>query len=291
MFKGSMAALVTPMQDDGKVDFDALEELVFFHIKNQTDALVLLGTTAESPTLTKIEKQQIVTNTLNQVAGKMPIMVGVGTNATTTTVDNVKQMTSLGVDGLLIISPYYNKPTQEGLYQHFMMAADATHLPVILYNHVGRTGVDIQPTTAARLAKASNITGLKETVSVERAQEVLQLTNKLDIFCGDDPVNLQMLQAGAKGIISVTANVTPKALHDMCAAYANGDHSTAEAIHKQLSPLHKELGLETNPIPVKWALNYLDLIPPGIRLPLTPLSEEYHQNIINALQMAGVLGE
>lgn len=289
MFSGSMVALITPMQQDGRVDYQALSDLVQFHLDNQTDGLVILGTTGESPTINAEEHAQIVSAVIKQVAGKIPVISGVGTNCTAKTISNAQADAQLGVDGLLIAAPYYNKPTQEGLYQHYKNIAQHVDKPIILYNHLGRTAVDILPETVARLAGIDNIIGIKETLSVERVHQLRQLlATEFEIYCGDDSNNLAMLENGAQGIISVTANLAPKFLHDMCKFQQAGKRTEAEQIHQQLAVLHQQLCIETNPIPVKWALAEMGLINPGIRLPLTWLSESSQIVVKQALADAKI---
>lgn len=289
MFQGSIVALVTPMLIGGEIDYVSLAKLVDFHLENNTDGLVILGTTGESPTVTADEHRQMISSVLKQVAGRMPVISGVGTNSTELTIRNAQADTELGVDALLIATPYYNKPTQEGLYQHYKSIAEAVDNKLILYNVPGRSVVDMLPVTVARLAEIENIIGIKETVDVARTQQLRALLPAdFAIYCGDDPSNLDMLQAGAQGLISVTANVAPQLLHEMCLAYQVGDLATAEQIHQQLMPLHNDLFIESNPIPVKFALAQMGLINCGIRLPLTWLSDAQHQVVLTALKAAQI---
>lgn len=291
MFRGSMVALVTPMQVDGSLDYEALERLVEFHIDNGTDAIVSVGTTGESPTLNEADHCEVIRRTVDFAAGRVPVIAGTGSNATREAIDLTLAAMEAGADASLLVTPYYNKPTQEGLYQHFKAIAEAVALPQILYNVPGRTACDLLPETVARLAKISNIVGLKEaTGDLQRASEILELCgDALDLFSGDDATGREFMLLGGKGVISVTANVAPKAMAEMCAAAIAGDREKAEALDAPLAGLHDKLFLEANPIPVKWALAEMGLIGPGIRLPLTVLSEQHHEAVRQALRQAGVL--
>lgn len=288
-FSGSMVALVTPMLEDGSVDTDALDILLNFHLENHTDGLVVLGTTGEAATITADEHQAILRFVLDKVSGQIPVISGVGSNSTQQTILNAQADCRLGVDALLIATPYYNKPTQSGLYQHYKNVEQVVDKPIILYNVPGRTAVDLYPDTVAQLAELDNIIGIKETLSVERVRQLRDVVPaEFEIYCGDDENNLPMLQAGANGLISVTANVAPKALSQMVAYLASGELDQASKIHQQLMPLHKNLFIESNPIPVKYVLNKMGLIKSGIRLPLTWLSMKYHADVDNAMQAAGI---
>ncbi len=289
-FTGSFVALITPMQADGAVDFPALDRLVDFHLANQTDGIVVLGTTGEAPTITKAEFPVVISHVLKRVNKKIPVIAGAGKNATAETVHLAQEVSQLGVDGLLIVTPYYNRPTQEGLYQHYMKIAEAVDLPQILYNVPGRTGCDLLPATVARLTKAMpHIIGIKEVVSVERVKQLVEQCGDIAIYCGDDPNNLPYLQAGACGLISVTANVAPKALHDMCAACFAGDLKQAEKIHQQLGLLNKDLFIESSPAPTKWVLQQMGLIENNLRLPLVPLSDRSQAAVREAMQVAEII--
>ncbi len=291
MFHGSMVALVTPMQADGAVDNEALERLVDFHVENGTDAIVAVGTTGESATLDEKEHCDVIRRVVNHAAGRVPIIAGTGANSTREAIDLTRCAQKAGADACLLVTPYYNKPTQEGLYLHFRAVAEAVAVPQILYNVPGRTAVDMLPETVFRLAGISNIVGIKEaTGDLGRGQEILDgCGDKLDLYSGDDATAMDLILAGAKGNISVTANVAPKAMHEMCAAALKGDRAEAERINKDLLSLHQDLFLEANPIPVKWALQEMGLIPEGIRLPLTPLAESCRAPLRQAMQQAGVL--
>jgi len=291
MFHGSMVALVTPMRADGAIDNEALERLVDFHVENGTDAIVAVGTTGESATLDEKEHCDVIRRVVNHAAGRIPIIAGTGANSTREAIDLTRCAQQAGADACLLVTPYYNKPTQEGLYLHFRAVAEAVAIPQILYNVPGRTAVDMLPETVVRLAGISNIVGIKEaTGDLGRGQEILDSCgDKLDLYSGDDATAMDLILAGAKGNISVTANVAPKAMHEMCAAALKGDRTEAERINRDLMGLHQNLFLEANPIPVKWALQEMGLIPDGIRLPLTPLAESYRAPLRQAMQQARVL--
>jgi len=291
MFHGSMVAMVTPMAADGALDFDALARLVRFHLENGTDAIVAVGTTGESATLDFDEHCLMIRRVVDLVKGRIPVIAGTGANSTSEAIHLTRCAMEAGADACILVTPYYNKPTQEGLYRHYKLIADTVPIPQILYNVPGRTACDMRPETVERLAAIPNIIGIKEASgSVERMRElVTRCGNRMDVYSGDDPVGVEAILAGAKGIISVTANVAPKAMHDLCAAALSGDHAAAERIDGRLRTLHEALFLESNPIPVKWAVAQLGLIPPGIRLPLTPLAEQYQPAVRQAMQQAGVL--
>ncbi len=291
MFHGSMVALVTPMAEDGAVDEASLEALIEFHIEQGTDAIVAVGTTGESATLDEKEHCHLLRRTVEMAGGRIPVIAGTGANSTTEAVSLTRCAMEAGADACLRGTPYYNKPTQEGLYQHFKTVAQAVPVPQILYNVPGRTAVDMLPETVERLSAISNIVGIKEaTGDLERAREILdRCGDRLDLYSGDDATAMECMLLGGKGDISVTANVAPKAMHEMCAAAIAGDRETAAAINDRLMPLHQDLFVEANPIPVKWALTELGLIPAGIRLPLTPLSAQYHDTVRQAMRSAGVI--
>jgi 4-hydroxy-tetrahydrodipicolinate synthase len=290
MFHGSMVALVTPMLVDGTVDNQALSRLIEFHISMATDAIVAVGTTGESATLDHHEHCRVLRFIVECVGGRVPVIAGTGANSTREAIELTRCGMEAGVDACLLVTPYYNKPTQEGLFQHFKAVADAVPIPQILYNVPGRTACDMLPETVARLAVLPNIIGIKEaTGDVTRCQMIIERCGaRLDLYSGDDAMALEILLQGGKGVISVTANVAPKAMHEMCDAALKGDHHTAKQINHRLGGLHRDLFIESNPIPVKWALTEMGMIPPGIRLPLTPLSQEYHDQVRHALRMAGV---
>lgn len=291
MFRGSMVALVTPMRADGALDFEALARLVEFHIESGTDAIIAVGTTGESATLDFEEHITVVRKVVELVSNRIPVIAGTGANSTTEALHLTRRAMEAGADACLLVTPYYNKPTQEGLYRHYKLIADGVAIPQILYNVPGRTACDLKPETVERLADIPNIIGIKEASTLER---VLELTrrcgDRLDVYSGDDGIAAEAILGGARGVISVTANVAPRAMHDMAAAALEGDRARTEVIDGRLAGLHQALFLESNPIPVKWAVGQLGLIPPGIRLPLTPLSEPFQPAVRAAMQQAGVMG-
>lgn len=291
MFHGSMVALVTPMREDGAVDDDSLAGLIEFHIGQGTDALVAVGTTGESATLDEHEHCELIRRVVELTAGRVPVIAGTGANSTTEAISLTRCALKAGADACLLVTPYYNKPTQEGLYLHHKAVAEAVPIPQILYNVPGRTACDMLPETVERLADISNIVGIKEaTGSLDRARDILaRCGDRLDLYSGDDATALDVMLLGGKGVISVTANVAPRAMHEMCAAALAGDEARARAIDATLQALHRDLFVEANPIPVKWALAEMGLIPRGIRLPLTPLSPQHHATVRAALSQAGVL--
>ena len=291
MFHGSMVALVTPMLEDGSIDMDGLAKLVEFHVDNGTDAIVSVGTTGESATLDQGEHCEVIKSTVEMAKGRVPIIAGTGANSTSEAIELTRCAMEMGADACLLVTPYYNKPTQEGLYQHFRTIAEAVPIPQILYNVPGRTAVDMLPETVERLSHIANIVGIKEaTGDLQRARDILERCgDRLELYSGDDATAMECILLGARGDISVTANVAPKAMHEMCAAALAGDRATAAALNSTLDILHHKLFLESNPIPVKWALYEMGLIHEGIRLPLTPLSEKYRGDLRDALKQAGVL--
>jgi len=290
MFHGSMVALVTPMNEDGSLDLPALRRLVDFHIENGTDVIVPVGTTGESPTLDMDEHCEVIRVTVEQAKGRVPVIAGTGANSTTEAIDLTRCAQKAGADACLLVTPYYNKPTQEGLYLHHKAIAEAVPLPQILYNVPGRTACDMLPETVERLAAIPNIVGIKEaTGNLDRVRDIRRRCGEnFDVYSGDDATALDAILLGAKGDISVTANVAPKLMHEMCALARAGKEKEARAVNDRLTGLHKNLFLEANPIPVKWALNQMGLIKAGIRLPLTPLSPKHHEAVRQALRTAGV---
>ncbi len=292
MIKGSLVALVTPMTAQGEVDWSALDRLVDFHLENGTDGIVAAGTTGEPSTLSFEEHFEVIRKVVARVAGKIPVIAGTGSNSTKEAIALTRYANKVGVDYCLISTPYYNKPTQEGLYLHYKAIAEASDLPIILYNVPGRTAVDMQNETVLRLAKLDKIVALKDaTGDLERGKVLIDAVagTGFQIFSGDDATACELILMGGSGNISVTANVAPKQMHDMCAAALAGDSSKAHQINTRLMPLNTGLFVESNPIPAKWALYDMGLIDIGIRLPLTPLSTKYHTTIHEALQLAGVL--
>ena len=290
MFKGSMVALVTPMHEDGSLDKTALHDLVEWHIQSKTDAIVAVGTTGESATLEPDEQFELISSVVKQVAGRLPVIAGTGTNSTQTTIKLTQNAKRAGADACLIVTPYYNKPTQNGLYQHYKTIAEKVDLPIILYNVPGRTACDMLPETVERLAKINNIIGIKEaTGKIERTEDIVKRCGEtFAVYSGDDETALKLMQHGAKGVISVTANIAPLKMHEMCDAALNNHTAQAEKINAELALLHKRLFLESNPIPTKWALHTMGKILNGIRLPLLPLDSKYHEEVKEAMQNAGV---
>ncbi len=290
MFHGSMVALVTPMREDGAIDEDSLEALVEFHVGEGTDAIVAVGTTGESATLDEKEHCGLLRRIVELVRGRIPVIAGTGANSTSEAIELTRCGMQAGADACLLVTPYYNKPTQEGLYLHYKAVAEAVPVPQILYNVPGRTACDLLPETVERLAPIANIVGIKEaTGDLARGREILERCgDRLDLYSGDDATAMELILLGAKGDISVTANVAPRAMHDMCAAALAGDRARAEALDAPLRSLHRDLFIESSPIPVKWALHEMGFIPPGLRLPLTPLSAACHDTVRAALREAGV---
>ncbi|SIQ35462.1 4-hydroxy-tetrahydrodipicolinate synthase [Aquipseudomonas alcaligenes] len=291
MISGSMVALVTPMDAQGGLDWDALSKLVDFHLQEGTNAIVAVGTTGESATLDVHEHVEVIRRVVDQVAGRIPVIAGTGANSTREAVELTQNAKSVGADACLLVTPYYNKPTQEGLYQHFRHIAEAVAIPQILYNVPGRTACDMLPETVERLAKVANIIGIKEaTGDLQRGQDILnRVSSDFLVYSGDDATAVELMLMGGKGNISVTANVAPRAMAELCAAAMRGDAATARAINERLMPLHKNLFIESNPIPVKWALHEMGLMQDGIRLPLTWLSPRCHEPLRQAMRQSGVL--
>lgn len=288
MFHGSLVALVTPMQADGTIDFAALRRLVEWHLDNKTDGFVVIGTTGEAATLSTEEKSDVIKTVIELAERKVPIIAGTGTNSTATTIELTRNAMELGVDACLLVTPYYNRPSQTGLYQHYKAIAENVPIPQILYNIPKRTGCDLLPETVAKLAIIPNIVGIKEGMPERAKQIITECGDSMDVFSGDDDTALEIMLAGGKGVISTTANVAPRAMHNLCVAALNHQATQAEEINLQLTPLFKALFVESNPIPLKWALSQMGMIPPGIRLPLTPLAENYHQTVKDALESAGI---
>ncbi|GAC1038071.1 4-hydroxy-tetrahydrodipicolinate synthase [Pseudomonas sp. No.117] len=291
MIAGSMVALVTPMDAQGRIDWDNLTKLVDFHLAEGTDAIVAVGTSGESATVDVDEHVAVIRHVVEQVKGRIPVIAGTGGNSTREAIDLTQAAKDAGADACLLVVPYYNKPTQEGLYQHFRMIAETVAIPQILYNVPGRTACDMLAETVERLAKVPNIIGIKEaTGDLARARDILSRVGKdFLVYSGDDATAAELMLLGGKGNISVTANVAPRAMSDLCAAAMKGDADTARALNEKLMPLHKNLFIESNPIPVKWALHEMGMIDAGIRLPLTWLSSRCHEVVREALRQAGVL--
>jgi 4-hydroxy-tetrahydrodipicolinate synthase len=289
MFHGSLVALVTPMLTTNEIDYEALHKIVAWHLENDTDGLVILGTTGESPTIEGDEREKIIRQVISQVAGKIPVIVGTGSNSTRHSITYTRQAMDLGADAVLVVTPYYNRPTQEGLYQHFYAIANAVAIPQILYNVPTRTGCDLLPETVLRLSRLPNIVALKEaTGDLNRLKELTQMNCSLDLLSGDDKTAMEFMLNGGKGVISVAANIIPKMFHDLCVAAIRGDRSGAEQIDQKLQALYKALSLESNPIPIKWAMIDKGLIDSGIRLPLTLLHEKFRTSLQEAMQIAEI---
>ena len=291
MITGSIVAIVTPMHADGSLDLDGMRRLVDYHVQEGTDAIVVVGTTGESPTVSVEEHHQLIEITVKQAAGRIPVIAGAGANATAEAIELTRFAKQAGADAVLSVVPYYNKPTQEGLYRHFKAIAEAVDIPVILYNVPGRTVADLSNETALRLAQIPNIVGIKDaTGNIDRGNELIARAPKdFAVYSGDDASACSLLLNGGKGNISVVANVAPRLMHERCAAALAGDLAKAREIHFRLLPLHRQLFCEANPIPVKWACQQLGLIGEGIRLPLTPLSAECHDRVRGALRQSGLL--
>ncbi|MGE8303861.1 MAG: 4-hydroxy-tetrahydrodipicolinate synthase [Pseudomonas kermanshahensis] len=291
MIAGSMVALVTPMDAQGRLDWDSLGKLVDFHLENGTHAIVAVGTTGESATLTVEEHIEVIEFVVKRVNGRIPVIAGTGANSTSEAVHLTQNAKNAGADACLLVVPYYNKPTQEGLYQHFKHIAEAVDIPQILYNVPGRTSCDMQAETVIRLSTVPNIIGIKEaTGDLARAKAILDGVSKdFIVMSGDDPTAVELILLGGKGNISVTANVAPREMADLCEAALEGNAEKARAINEKLMPLHKDLFCEANPIPVKYALVEMGLMQQGIRLPLTWLSEGCHEKVRTALRQSGVL--
>jgi 4-hydroxy-tetrahydrodipicolinate synthase len=290
--QGSIPALITPMLADGKVDYPTLRKLIDWHVAEGTDALVIVGTSGESPTVTVDEHREILRVSVEQAAKRIPIIAGCGANSTAEAIALAKFAESIGADAQLQVVPYYNKPTQVGLFQHFKAIAEATpQLPVILYNVPGRTVADLQHDTVLRLAQVPGIIGIKEaTGNIERAQWLIRdLPKSFAVFSGDDPTAVALMLVGGAGNISVTANVAPRLMHELCVAAMKGDIATAMKIQFQLMPVHKNLFVEANPIPVKWAMNRMGLCGPALRLPMTELSEGQRPVVEAALKASSLL--
>lgn len=291
MIQGSIVALVTPMHAGGAVDFDSLARLVEFHIEQKTDALVAVGTTGESATLNEAEHCEVIKAVVNMVNRRIPVIAGTGANSTTEAIALTQRAKEAGADACLLVTPYYNKPTQEGLFLHYQAIAAAVDIPQILYNVPGRTACDMLPETIGRLSKITHIVGVKEaTGDLSRVKKIRDLCGTdFALYTGDDATSCEFCLMGGNGSITVTGNVAPKKLHDMLMAAMAGDRATAEAFDAQLNGLHKQLFIQSNPIPVKWAVAEMGLMPRGIRLPLTWLTEDCFEPVRAAMQQAGVL--
>ena len=290
MYSGSIVAIVTPMSATGELDLVAWDALVDWHLAEGSDGIVVGGTTGESPTVTLAEQVELTRRAAARVRGRVPLIAGSGTNDTARSIERTRELAAAGADAVLVVTPYYNKPTQEGLFQHFSAIADDSSVPVILYNVPSRTGVDLLPETAERLAAHPRIVSLKEaTGNLARLAELqARCGTELELLSGDDPIAAEAILAGARGVISVTANVVPRAMHELASVALRGDADHARALDARLQGLHRALFVESNPIPVKWAVARLGLTGDGIRLPLTPLSAAGQVTVREAMRAAGV---
>ncbi len=285
-----MVAIVTPMFDDGSLDLDALRALIDWHVDAGTDGIVIVGTTGESPTVDVVEHCLLIETTVKHAKGRIAVVAGTGANSTSEAIDLTAKAKALGVDACLLVAPYYNKPTQEGLYQHFAVIAAAVDVPQILYNVPGRTGCDISNDTVIRLAEVKNIVGIKDaTGGIERGTDlILRTPEGFAIYSGDDATGMALMLLGGHGVISVTANVAPKLMHEMCVAAMASEVKKACEINAKLFALHQKLFVEANPTPVKWVLQQMGLIKTGIRLPMINLSAQYHDVMRTAMRQAGI---
>lgn len=291
MITGSIVAIVTPMHEDGSLDYDSLGRLIDHHVREGTDGIVIVGTTGESPTVDVDEHGELIRFAVTHAAGRIPVIAGTGANSTAEAVELTRHAQKVGAKASLSVVPYYNKPTQEGLYQHFRTIAEAVDLPVILYNVPGRTVADMSNDTALRLAQIPNVVGIKDaTGNIERGTDlIVRAPEGFAIYSGDDASACALILLGAHGTISVTANVAPRLMHEMCSAALAADAAKAREINARLLGLHRHLFCEANPIPVKWACQQQGLIRGGIRLPLTPLSPDCHERVRAAMRQAGAL--
>lgn len=293
MIKGSIVAIVTPMHADGSLDYPGLKKLIDWHIAEGTDGIVIVGTTGESATVNVDEHCELIRFTVEHAAKRIPIIAGTGGNSTAEAIKLTECAKEVGADAALVVVPYYNRPSQEGMYQHFKTIAEAVDLPIILYNVPGRTVADMSNETVVRLAAVKNIVGIKDaTGNIGRGLELLRDVPKtFAVYSGDDPTAMALMFCGGAGNISVTANVAPRAMHELCEAAMAGDIAKAVAINNKVMPLHAKLFVEPNPVPVKWALAEMGMMPPGLRLPLAPLAANFHDTVRGALRDAGVLSK
>lgn len=291
MLRGSLVALITPMHQDGAIDWPALERLVAWHLEQGTHGIVPVGTTGESATLDVAEHLQVIERVVALAAGRVPVVAGTGANATAEAIHLTQEAQGAGVDACLVVTPYYNRPTQEGLYRHYMAIAEATDVPLVLYNVPPRTACDMSAATVGRLAVHPRIVALKEACGkVERVSEIrAQVPEDFVILSGEDSQTLDMMKLGAVGTISVTANVLPGAMAQFCEAFLNGDLAAAERLDKQLQPIHQILFVESSPQPTKWALHEMGMVERGIRLPLIELSEQHRPELVRRLRLAGAM--
>ena len=290
MFCGSMVAIVTPMTADGALDLPAWDKLLDFHMREGSEGIVVAGTTGESAVLSAAEVEELTRRAVARCREKLKVIVGAGSNSTEATVERTRSLSRLGVDAVMLVTPYYNKPPQEGLFRHFSAAADASAAPIILYNVPSRTAVDLLPGTVARLARHPRIVAIKEaTASLSRAREILSVCPaEFAVLSGDDATAIDLMGVGARGVISVTANVAPRRMHEACRAALAGDLAEARSIDASLQPLHKDLFVEANPVPVKWAMTRMGMIGNTIRLPLVELASAHHETVLRAMRAAGV---
>ena len=293
MFEGSLVAIATPMHEDGSLDFESMEELIEFHITNKTDAIVAVGTTGESATLDFNEHSEVIKTTISIINKRIPVIAGSGANSTSEALELTQRSKELGADACLLVTPYYNKPTQNGLYCHYKKIADEVSIPQILYNVPGRTSVDMLPDTVYKLSSHPNIIGIKEASGdLSRSSELLEkCSENISVFTGDDKTSMRDILMGFDGNISVTANIAPLEMHNMCVYAKNGDKKDAEIINNRLDALHDKLFIESNPIPVKWVLNRMGLIKKGIRLPLTWMDEKFEESLEASLIEAGIISK
>ena len=291
MIKGSIVAIVTPMHADGSLDYPGLQKLIDWHIAEGTDGIVIVGTTGESATVSVEEHCELIRFTVDHAKGRIPIIAGTGGNSTAEAIKLTESAKQSGADAALVVVPYYNRPTQEGMYLHFKAIAEAVDLPIILYNVPGRTVADMSNETIVRLSAIKNIVGVKDaTGNIGRGLELLRDVDKsFAVYSGDDPTAIALMLCGGAGNISVTANVAPRAMHDICEAAMKGDIARAVEINNKVMPLHAKLFVEPNPVPVKWALAEMGMMPPGLRLPLAPLGGAFHETVRGALRDAGIL--
>lgn len=290
LFHGSIVALVTPFDEDERIDFDALRRLIEFHVDQGTNGLVIAGTTGESATLEKDEHAELVRRAADMVAGRIPVIAGTGSNSTRQTIDLSRDIADAAIDGYLLVVPYYNKPVQQGLYEHFRAVADAVDKPVMLYNVPGRTVADLLPETLEKLASHPNIVAIKDaTGDMERMKQHQSIMpDDFGYFSGDDFTTLEFLRLGGHGVVTVSGNVAPRQVSQLCQAAADGDFDAAGRIDESLQPLNAALFAESNPIPVKWVLHQMGLISSAIRLPLTEYAQQYHKDMRVAMERAGV---
>jgi 4-hydroxy-tetrahydrodipicolinate synthase len=290
MLTGSLVAIVTPMLEDGSLDLARFKSLIDWHIAEGTQGIVVVGTTGESPTVDFDEHKELIRIAVEHAAGRVPVIAGTGANSTAEAIELSESAKQSGAQYSLSVVPYYNKPTQEGMYRHFRAIAEAVDLPLILYNVPGRTVADLQNDIVLRLAEVANIVGIKDaTASMERGSDLLRRAPRdFAVYSGEDATGLPLMLMGGRGVISVTANVAPRLMQEMCAAALSGDITRAREANDRLLGLHTKLFVEANPIPVKWALAQMGLIEPGIRLPLVPLSANFHEVVREAMRQAGI---